>query len=158
MPLDRNQPWICPSFKVSGWARRAHGCACNDPTTNCRTRPSGQLLGRHPQPEHGAVALDLNGDRSPDDLADHQPLEVADTFDRSAVDLDDQIARPNAGRGGGAAVEELDDLETAPPTEPLGQGRSQWSCSADDPQECPPDATVAHQGGDDRLCRRVDRD
>ena len=40
-----------------------------------------------------------------------QPLEVVDALDRDAVDRDDQVLGPQAGAGGGAAVDDLDDLD-----------------------------------------------
>ena len=73
------------------------------------------------------------------------PLEVADAFDRSPVELDDEVAGPNAGRRRRAAVEQLDDLEAAPPTEPLGEDGPQRPRAADDPEERAPDAAVAHE-------------
>ena len=44
-------------------------------------------------------------------------LEVADAFDRAAVELDDDVADAKAGAGGRAGLEQLDDLETARPAE-----------------------------------------
>ena len=46
-----------------------------------------------------------------DEVADERALEVADAGDRPAVERDDDVAGPDARRGGRAAVEELDDLE-----------------------------------------------
>ena len=53
-----------------------------------------------------------------DHLADHDPLEVADALDRPAVELDDHVAGADAGCGGRAAVEQLDDLEAALAAQP----------------------------------------
>ncbi len=46
-----------------------------------------------------------------DPLGDHQALQVADVADRPAVHGDDQVLGPQAGPCGGAAVDDLHDLD-----------------------------------------------
>ena len=61
-----------------------------------------------------SVALDRDADLPVDEVADERPLEVADPGDGPTVERHDHVAGPDAGGGGGTAVEELDDLEARP--------------------------------------------
>ena len=61
------------------------------------------------------------------------------------------------GRGRGASVEQLDDLEAAPASEPRCDRRPQGPRPADDAEERPTDPAVVHERADDRPRRGVDR-
>jgi hypothetical protein len=107
--------------------------------------------------DHRAVALDADGHAPANHVADHDPLEVADAFNRSTVELDDDVAGPNARGRRRASLEQLDDLEASSPAETLGEHGSQGPGSAHDAEERSPDATVVHERRDDRPRRRIDR-
>ncbi len=69
-------------------------------------------LGRHDlEPGERAASDELERDRAVDQLADHQPLEVAGVLDRNAVHRDDQILGAQTGARRRAAVGYLDDLD-----------------------------------------------
>lgn len=87
----------------------------NDITAAAATCLSGKLRRCDSQSHHRAAALDLHRDRSPDDLTDHQSLEIADALDRSSIELDDEVASSNAAGCRRTAIEQLDDLEATSP-------------------------------------------
>src|SRR5687768_13522993 len=69
-------------------------------------------LGRHDlDRERAAAPNDLHRRRLADQLAGHQPLEVVDLLDGDAVDLDDQVFRPQPSGFGGTPIDDLDDLD-----------------------------------------------
>src|SRR5690349_11436812 len=92
-----------------------------------------------------------------DQLADHQALNVVDGLDRNAVQLDDQVLRPQAGLGGRAALDDLHHLDTASAFEPRRNPRRQRPSSTRDPEVGTTEAPIRHQRADDRSRRLVDR-
>ena len=62
------------------------------------------------------------------------------------------------GAGSGSRFEELDDLEAARPSEPVGDGLTERTRPADDAEERAPDATVDDQALEDPARGAVDRD
>ncbi len=105
-----------------------------------------------------AGALDAEVDPPPDDVADEAALEVADAFDRRAVELDHDVADAHAGAGSGPGFEELDDLEAARPSEAVGDGLTERTRPTDDAEERAPDATVDDQALEDPARGAVDRE
>jgi hypothetical protein len=104
-----------------------------------------------------AGALDPEIDPPPDDVADEPALEVADAFDRGAIELDHDVADAHAGAGGRPRFEQLDDLEAARPSEAIGDGLTEGTCPTDDAEERAPDATVDDQALEDPARGAVDR-
>ena len=78
-------------------------------------------------------------------------------LDRRAVELDDQILGAQAGAVGGAALDDLDDLDAAAPPERAREPRRQRPRAAGDPDVGAPEAALAHQRADDPARGRVDR-
>src|SRR6266545_2603587 len=122
----------------------------------------------------GALDLELGGDdldrewpppthdvqlrRAADQVARHQPLKIVDLLDRDAVDLDDQVLRAQVRCMGGAALDDLDDLDCRVPSEP---GREPWRQrprAARDAEVCAPEAAFGHKRADDLPGGGVDRD
>src|SRR4051812_12806708 len=83
-------------------------------------RPNGlaHLLRHELDLAHLAVADERDLDRGPDQLGDHQPLEVVDTRRRLAGNRDDQVLRPHAGARGGTALYHGHDLHGRAHVEP----------------------------------------
>src|SRR6185436_18419972 len=92
------------------------------------------------------------------ELTDEQALEVADALDRVAIELDDQVAGANAGRGGWGAIQQLHDLQPAAAPEVMCQRGGEWPRPAHDAQVRAPHAPVAHERAEDPAGGRVDRD
>src|SRR5919201_3032882 len=120
--------------------------------------PLRQLPRGQSQLEQPPVAGHPDVHPSTDRLAVEQPLQIADSLDRSTVEIEDQVARLHASGGRGAAVEQLDDLETLATTDLAGQLRWQGSRPADDTQECPANSAVMHEQAENLAGVIVDRD
>src|SRR5262245_27164733 len=121
--------------------------------------PSVAELDRaHRERSSRAAALDPEVEPAPDDVADEEALEVADPFDRLAVELDHDVADAQPGARGRSGLEELDDLEPAGPTDSGGHGVRQRTGAADDAEERPTNTAVDDEGVEDAPRRRVDRD
>lgn len=82
-----------------------------------------------------AVPPHERGDRAADRVADHQPLDVPGVGDRHAVELDDQVARPDAGPGGGAAPDHLDYLDAVLAADGRGDAGRQRTADDDWPTD-----------------------
>src|SRR6476646_1499736 len=104
-----------------------------------------------------AGAIDPKIDRPADEVAAEPTLEVADAFDRVAVELDDDVADMESGRGRRAGLEQLHDLEAALAADPVGDRFRERPRPADDAEERASDASVDDEGLDDGSRRRVDR-
>ena len=93
---ERGRIVVCHWFRTPAWAG-AHRCMRNDVTATVRGCLSVEFAGGDAQLQHRAVAL------QPDrDSADRRRLRPGTAGDRrrlrrAAVELDDQIARPDAG-------------------------------------------------------------
>ena len=59
------------------------------------------------------AAGDPHTHATPDDVPDEEPLEVGQTLDRLAIELDDEVAGPDAGARRGTRLKQLDDLEVS---------------------------------------------
>ena len=79
-----------------------------------------------------ALAHDLGLDALADPLRDHQALKVADVGHLLAVDGDDQVLGAQAGARGGAAGNDLDDLDPLLAAHRGGDARGQRARAADD--------------------------
>src|SRR6476660_9550807 len=127
-----------------------------------RCRPPGRgLVGQLDRVDgHGpnlAAAVDAEIDGSPDGLATKASLEVADTLDRVAVELEHDVTDAQAGARRGTRLQQLHDLETARPSDPCRDRLGQRAGAADDPEEGAPDAPVDDQRIEDPARRVVDR-
>src|SRR5205823_9552319 len=102
-----------------------------------------------------ALADDLREHWVADQLADDDALKLVHAFDRRAVELDDQILRPQAGAVRGAALDHLHDLDAAAPAELTRETRRERSRPACDPEIGAAESTFRHQRGDDPARCRV---
>src|SRR4051794_4878366 len=115
-------------------------------------------LGRHELERHrSAAAVEVDRDGRADAVADHQLLHVVDARDRDAVDGDDQVLGPQPGYGGRRALDDLDHLDSRGPAELVREVRWEGPRVAGDSEVRAPEPAVAHQRGDDRARRVVDR-
>src|SRR4030095_11404602 len=78
-----------------------------------------------------------------------QALEVADGLDRGAVELEEHVARAEAGARRRASRHDVDDLDSGGPPQTLAERRRQRTSSARDAQVRAAEAAVAHERGDD---------
>ena len=76
------------------------------------------------------------------------------SVDGRAVELDDQVLRPQPGLGRRRALDDLHDLDAGDPPEPSRQPRRQRPRAAGDSEVRPAEAALRHQRADD-LPRRV---
>src|SRR5262249_24176113 len=104
-----------------------------------------------------AAAIDAELELAADPLPDHQPLEVADVGQCLAVDADDQVAGAEAGFGGRALVDDLDDLDSLRLAELGGKARRERARAAGDADVGAAHPALADQFGDDPAGRGVDR-
>src|SRR6266540_4830312 len=107
--------------------------------------------------EQLAGAEGADRDRVADPVADHQALQVAGVLHRHPVHVDDQVLVAQAGAGGGAALDDLDDLDPGGAVERGGDPWRQRPVAAGDADEGAAEATLPHQRGDDLPGGVVDR-
>src|SRR6185295_7056725 len=114
-----------------------------------------QLGGHQLQAQLVSRAPDPGANRALDQLRGHHLLEVRGARHRPAVELQDQVADPEAAAFGWAAGHDLDHLHAgavAPAIPGAGRKRAR---PPGDAEEAAAYATLGHQGTDDVAGRRI---
>ena len=96
------------------WRRSAEDSGGPNPIWNYELPSSSSSAGVSSRSIGSPARNTAQPHRRPDQLRDHEPLEVGRVLDRHAVDLQDHVLRAHAGLVGWAAVEDLDDLHAGP--------------------------------------------
>src|SRR4029453_299665 len=78
-------------------------------------------------------------------------------LDRRAVELEEQVAGPEAATGRRAPRHDVDHVDGGAAPEALAEGGRQRTAAAGDAEGGPTESTVTHERGDDAGRRRVDR-
>ena len=137
---DRGQPerdrvassgWHSGCWRSGSPSRPSRRSAFGDldpPSAGAPRRSRPELHRRKRQLQRATLPGDPERDLAADDLIVEQSLEVGDALDRPAVELEDQVARPDARGGCRAAIEELDDLER--PCSARARGRAAAEAAA----------------------------
>src|ERR1700675_80712 len=101
-----------------------------------------------------AAPLDGHLEAPADDGTDEPSLEVAHARDRTAVEVDHDVADTHAGGRRRTRLEHLDHLEAMPSAQSRRHRLAEGSHTADDPEEGAPDAAVHDQRVQDPSRRR----